>query len=208
MGAGGSITGEDVLGLLVRLVDASLVLVVAEQAGDEDVRYRLLEPLRQYAEERLEADDAAEAERLWAESLDQYTELGDPLGIITIEIFRGNLAMRAGDVTTARARYAASLAQQRGWRAAARTLHALAGLAVVAGAEGDADRALRLAGAQAALGEAAGFRLPEPEQVALDRAVAAAQATLGERTAAAVWAEGQALSLEEAIAVALQETIA
>ena len=47
---------EDVLDLLSRLVDKSLV--VAEATGDGGVRYRMLEPVRQYAQERLGEDDA------------------------------------------------------------------------------------------------------------------------------------------------------
>ena len=48
---------QGVLALLLRLVDKSLV--VAEPQGDGAVRYRVLEPLRQYARERLLADDGA-----------------------------------------------------------------------------------------------------------------------------------------------------
>lgn len=154
------------------------------------------------------AGDLAEAGRLWVESLAHYTELGDPLGIISVAILEGRLALRMGDVTRARARYTASLEHQRraGWQVAASALQALAGLATVAGAEGRADRALRLAGATLAGCVARGLRLPEPEQEALDRAIAPARATLDERTAAVALAEGAAMTLEEAIAEALQDT--
>lgn len=50
----------------------------------------------------------------------------------------------------------------------------------------------------------AGFRLPQPEQATLEQAIGDARAALGER-AAAVWAQGQALTLEEAIAYALEQ---
>jgi non-specific serine/threonine protein kinase len=52
--AGGAIAAEDVLDLLARLVDKSLV--VAETDAAEAPRYRLLETLRQYGRERLPAD--------------------------------------------------------------------------------------------------------------------------------------------------------
>lgn len=48
---------DSTLGLLARLVDKSLVVV--EQGTNGDVRYRLLEPLRQFARERIEASGTA-----------------------------------------------------------------------------------------------------------------------------------------------------
>jgi predicted ATPase/DNA-binding SARP family transcriptional activator/DNA-binding CsgD family transcriptional regulator len=51
VGAGGSIEEEDVLGLLSMLVEKSLV--VAEESWEMGARYRLLEPIRQYAQEKL-----------------------------------------------------------------------------------------------------------------------------------------------------------
>jgi predicted ATPase/DNA-binding SARP family transcriptional activator/DNA-binding CsgD family transcriptional regulator len=61
VGAGGGIDEGDVLDLLSRLVDKSLM--VAGASGDGGVRYRLLEPVRQYARERLEESSEAEAVR-------------------------------------------------------------------------------------------------------------------------------------------------
>ena len=55
VGADGSIEGSDVLDLLGRLVDKSLVVAEAEAQGA--VRYRMLEPIRQYARERFEASE-------------------------------------------------------------------------------------------------------------------------------------------------------
>jgi predicted ATPase/DNA-binding SARP family transcriptional activator/DNA-binding CsgD family transcriptional regulator len=61
VGAGGGIEQDNVLDLLSRLVDKSLV--VAEATGDGGVRYRLLEPIRQYAQERLEEGVESDAVR-------------------------------------------------------------------------------------------------------------------------------------------------
>ena len=52
VGSGDSVECEDVLELLSGLVDKSLV--VAEAARDGGMRYRLLEPIRQYAADRLQ----------------------------------------------------------------------------------------------------------------------------------------------------------
>lgn len=51
---GAGIERESVLDVLANLVDRSLVLVVHQEGRDGVVRYRLLEPVRQYAAERLE----------------------------------------------------------------------------------------------------------------------------------------------------------
>ena len=55
--------GEDVLVLLGNLVEQSLVLTEPGEEGDE-IRYRMLEPVRQYAREKLEEDGEAEEAQL------------------------------------------------------------------------------------------------------------------------------------------------
>jgi predicted ATPase/DNA-binding SARP family transcriptional activator/DNA-binding CsgD family transcriptional regulator len=59
VGAGSGIDKEDVLDLLLRLVDKSMVVV--EATVDGEVRYRLLEPVRQYGREYLEESGEANA---------------------------------------------------------------------------------------------------------------------------------------------------
>ena len=59
VGTGGSIDAEDVLELLSMLVDKSLV--VAEESWEAGARYRLLEPIRQYARERLSVSGEGDA---------------------------------------------------------------------------------------------------------------------------------------------------
>jgi predicted ATPase/DNA-binding SARP family transcriptional activator/DNA-binding CsgD family transcriptional regulator len=59
VGTGGSIEKEDVLDLLSRLVEKSLV--VAEAARNGHLRYRMLEPVRQYGRQKLEESGEADA---------------------------------------------------------------------------------------------------------------------------------------------------
>jgi hypothetical protein len=125
-------------------------------------------------------------------------------GIVMVENFLGQLALRQGDHAAARARYAASLEHQQRWTELFCTLGGLAGLAAVAAVTGQAGRALRLAGAYAALSEATGLRLSEAERAVVERASASARATLGDRQADAEWTAGQALPLDQAIAYALE----
>jgi len=80
----------------------------------------------------------------------------------------------------------------------------LESLAETAGAEaGQGERAARLLGAATALRERLGAPLSGPDLAELAQAVALAQAALGEAVWATVFAAGQALPLEEAIAEAL-----
>jgi predicted ATPase/DNA-binding SARP family transcriptional activator len=70
--AGEGITAEDVLGLLVRLVDRSLIVVASEEGS---TRYRLLESVADYCRERL--DEAGEGDRARRRHDGYYTELAE-----------------------------------------------------------------------------------------------------------------------------------
>src|SRR5829696_7848515 len=61
VGAGDGIEEGEVLGLLSQLVDRSLMVI--ESTGEGRVRFRMLEPVRQYAQERLEESGEADAVR-------------------------------------------------------------------------------------------------------------------------------------------------
>jgi non-specific serine/threonine protein kinase len=61
VGAGAELAPDDILDLLTRLVDKSLV--TAEALPEETTRYRLLETLRQYAQQKLVAAEEVEAVR-------------------------------------------------------------------------------------------------------------------------------------------------
>jgi predicted ATPase/DNA-binding XRE family transcriptional regulator len=75
VGAGGGVVDEEVLDLLGNLVEQSLV--VAEQdPGSAEARYGMLEPVKQYALERLEAGgEAEEARRRHAAFFLEFAEL-------------------------------------------------------------------------------------------------------------------------------------
>jgi predicted ATPase/DNA-binding XRE family transcriptional regulator len=62
MGATGEVDDEEVLGLLGSLVEQSLV-VAEQESGNAEARYGMLEPVRQYALEKLE--EGGEAEEAW-----------------------------------------------------------------------------------------------------------------------------------------------
>ncbi len=80
------------------------------------------------------------------------------------------------------------------------SLEAFAGVAV---GQGRADRAARLLGAAETLRTTIGVRPPPAARPAYERDVAAVRAHLDEATFAAVWEEGRAMTLEQAIAYTL-----
>jgi non-specific serine/threonine protein kinase len=81
----------------------------------------------------------------------------------------------------------------------------LGDLAAVVVALGQPLRGARLGGTAEALREALGVPLAPAARSDQDQAVRALRSTLGEEAFAAAWAEGRAMPLEEAIALALDE---
>jgi non-specific serine/threonine protein kinase len=81
----------------------------------------------------------------------------------------------------------------------------LEGLACVAGAEGEAERAARLFGAAEALMEVIDYRLVPQERAVLEPYRASVRSRLGEEAWEDALAEGGAMNLEEAIDYALAE---
>jgi hypothetical protein len=75
----------------------------------------------------------------------------------------------------------------------------LEGLAEVAMGQGDPGRAARLFGAAEAVRLAIGAPLPLIQRVPYEQAVASVRAQLGQEAFEAAWAEGQTMSLEQAI---------
>src|SRR6185437_5432716 len=99
-----------------------------------------------------------------------------------------------------------ALSLSRGIGAREQVANLLENIAHLALALGDPLRAARLGGAAEGLREAIGQPLTPGERGDHDRAIAALRAVLGEAAFAAAWAEGRALPLDEAIALALAES--
>jgi hypothetical protein len=85
----------------------------------------------------------------------------------------------------------------------ARSLEEFAGLA---GRQGQWERAVRLLGAAEAVVQTLGRSLPVAMSEEYQRTVEGARSALGEAAFAAAWAEGRALTLDDAIVFALDET--
>jgi predicted ATPase/DNA-binding SARP family transcriptional activator len=146
------------------------------------------------------------ARSLYEESLVVWREQGRTERPFHMLVGLGDLSWESGDLAAAHAFYQEALTLRR------RTPHkeclaeCLEGLAGVAAGQGREERAARLLGAAEALRDAGGAVILPHRRPAFERLLADVRTALGEEAFAAAWAAGRALSLEEAIALALEES--
>ncbi|HEX9440857.1 MAG TPA: hypothetical protein VF909_14320, partial [Roseiflexaceae bacterium] len=115
----------------------------------------------------------------------------------------GALVNAQGDAARATALLREALVLQQSHAGKGSIASSLERFAGIAAGQGQPDRAARLLGAAEALRKAIGAPLPPVERPDYERTVAAARAQLDAATFATAWAEGQALTLEQVIAEAL-----
>jgi predicted ATPase/DNA-binding SARP family transcriptional activator len=149
--------------------------------------------------------DFALARSIYEECLPVWRELRSQVQVAWVLHGIGYVAYRQGDFPVACSRLAESLTLFREMDytgGLVRTLDRLGGLAV---ARGDMERACRLLAAAASQRAATGGRtaLAPPQEFEGD--VAAVRSNLNPEAFAAAWAEGQAMTLAQAIEYALQE---
>jgi tetratricopeptide (TPR) repeat protein len=149
--------------------------------------------------------DYARAAALFEEGLAQFEALGDKYGISDQLCHLAAVARDLGNQEQATRLYRASLRVRRALLDKPGFADCFEGLAVVAVAAGQPVRAARLGGAASGLREATGWPVHVLNRTAHDRMIAEVHAALGEEGCAAAWAAGQALGLEEAIALALDD---
>jgi predicted ATPase/DNA-binding CsgD family transcriptional regulator/class 3 adenylate cyclase len=150
--------------------------------------------------------DHQRAAALLTESLALSTEVGDKYRIAFALRALGTVALRRGHPEDAAAHYRKSLALSRevneGWV----TQECLLGLAGVACAQGYCRRAAQLFGAAEALRDTLGLRRLVADERDREQRVAAARAALGDEAFLAAWAEGRAMTLEQATEIAITPT--
>ncbi len=152
-----------------------------------------------------EQGDVAAARTLYEASVAAFRQLGDRWGIAGVLADLGNLTRDRGDYAGARALYAESLHAFRELEYKRGIARLLECFACAAAGEGQPERALRLAGAAAALRQALGVPLPRGEQEVLEKSLAGARQRLSDAAGAAAWMEGWAASADGAVAEALAE---
>ena len=149
--------------------------------------------------------DVAQAAALYQEALVMLRDHHDSKGIAWTQRNLGRVAHTQGEDLLAATLFTESLA-------AFRQLHeggdpfginaCLDGLGGIAGAQGQPERAARLFGAAQAM-RGVGLQWPIGARVDYERDLAAVRAQLDEAPFVAAWAEGAAMTQEQAIAYAL-----
>jgi predicted ATPase/DNA-binding CsgD family transcriptional regulator len=147
----------------------------------------------------LDHEDGPRAEALFKEALDRFRHGSYAWGVSGSLHQLGEVAAMRGDVTAAAAYYAESLAGTGSRENLVGKLVATARLAAVGGHH---EAAARLFGAAAALASTIGYVRRRPEQERLERDAAVARSSLGDARFEAIWAAGQTLRDEQAVAEA------
>jgi tetratricopeptide (TPR) repeat protein len=151
-----------------------------------------------------EQGDAEAALELYQQSLETFRELGDRWGMAGSLADLGNLARDQKNFDLAHSLYQQSLRmfqELNHKRGIARLLECFA---CAAAAQSASERALRLAGAAAALRQTLGAPLTHSEQAKLERNLEPARHALSSALRATVWLEGWALPLGKAVEEALR----
>jgi DNA-binding CsgD family transcriptional regulator len=146
-----------------------------------------------------------QAVTLYTESLSVSREIEDNFCIVVNLGWLGVVALRQGDHETAAELLKEGLALAQELEKGDFLAMCLEGLAGLAGAEKEAQRAARLFGAAETLREAIGVPIPPADSPDYDRDVAAARSQLEEAEWEEAWAEGKAMTLEEVIEYTLSE---
>jgi predicted ATPase/DNA-binding SARP family transcriptional activator len=177
-------------------------LALCRAAGVRQIPFNLLQLQGRMAHAQ---KDYRTAWARYEEALVQLREIGDRRSMAWLLCHMGSLALAEDDGCRAALLYRESLTLAQALPERRVLAGSLAGFARVAAGKAQPERAARLLGAAEARHEALGEH-PWPMQLAEhDRTVTAARTALSEEAFAAAWAEGQAMTVEQAVAYALEE---
>ncbi len=144
--------------------------------------------------------DAATGRSLLEESLALHKEVGDLQGTARSYFFLAKMAASENDHTTARKLYEESLTIARKLEDKWSIALYLEGLGEVVIDQGEPAWAVRLWGAADTLRKAIGAPMPPVERAQYESRVSIARTQLSEATFALIWAEGQKMTPEQALA--------
>jgi tetratricopeptide (TPR) repeat protein len=149
--------------------------------------------------------DYEAARRLYQEAVDGNRSVGNHTGTAIGLLNLGSVAYTQEDYAAAQSFFEQSLAIRRELGGKVNYATCLEGLGEVYAAKGQAERAARLLGASESVREATNSPMSLADRPNYDRSVVTARDLLGEEAFARLWAEGRALTLEEAIALAMEQ---
>jgi predicted ATPase/class 3 adenylate cyclase/DNA-binding CsgD family transcriptional regulator len=179
-------------------------LRLSKELGDKEALAISLKLLGQVA---LDRGDIAKAGSLAEESVLLWRDMGDRAGTVWSIGLLARVAGSRGDYPAARALYEEGLALAKEIGDKQNIASYLEGLAQIVALQGEQLWAARLWGAASALREAIHTHLPPAERADYERSVAAARGSLGEKDFVAAWAQGRAMTPEQALAAQVSEVI-
>jgi predicted ATPase len=148
--------------------------------------------------------DSAAARQLYERAVEEFTKAGDLWGIARSSADLAHVMCDEGDATSARQLFAEALVALERLDYKRGIARVLEGFAYLTQRLGECDRALTLAGAAAALRQAHGAVSRPVEEAVLQRSLEPAWNAYDPVTTRAIWSAGQKLTLDEAIAYALE----
>jgi tetratricopeptide (TPR) repeat protein len=150
-------------------------------------------------------NDMAAAGGLYQRALSAFREAGDLWGLGRSLTDLAYIECEQGHHLAAHAAYREALEIFAGLGHRRGIARVLEGSACLALAQGQAERALRLAASAAHLRKLIGAPLHQPEQLKLDQTLLTAWETLSKVDGKSAWAKGAAMSLQRAIQYSLEE---
>ncbi len=175
-------------------------LAIGRESGDE---YAMASAFHGLGSVACAQGDYGEAAKMYEEELTIGRGMSHKFVIGSALLSLAGVARSRGEYASARAHHAEALAV---WQAAGLRFGvplSLAAFASLATAQEQAERAARLFGAAEALQAVFHFILAPADRADHDRDVATVRAALGEAAFVAAWAEGRAMTMEQAIDEAL-----
>jgi predicted ATPase len=170
------------------------------EIGDATAAARVLNKKGDVARDQ---GDIAEARRLYEQSLETFREFGDRWGTALALTDLGNLARERRDFPSARSLYRDSLRIFHELDYKRGVAQILENLACAVADQGEARRALALAGSAAALRHSLGTPLGSSEQAKLEASLESARKRLAGSEGASAWMEGWTTPLEKTVEAAL-----
>jgi len=180
-------------------------LLLRHQVGDP---WSIAHTLQNFAPIAFQENSYPGAKELTLETIAWFRQAGDQRGVARTLADLAELERVAGDPSQAIPLLKEALSQLMLFKDKWSIASALEDLATMAGTQNNFRRALRLYGAAEALREAIGMQLPPPEHYARVKYVQnieSARANLDEVTFTKTWADGRAMTMEQAVAYALED---